>query len=265
MHAAAGRFAAAWPGGSGADGTARAAVSRRHARGGATARSALDFAQIYQSRFHDVVRWMHALGVREDDLEDLAQEVFIIVRRQLSRFDGANLNGWLYRMAQRTARDYRRTAWFRSLLGGRRAGERERALLVDPGRSPADEHALSEAKRALQLVLSRMSEKHRTAFVLFELEGYTGSEIAQLHGVPTATIFTRLHHARRELAAIINELTRRQQGEPEPIEDRVRSFSRAAMKTEKCRLGGSSRQAPQHSSGVCTRRCRKSDKDLAEG
>jgi RNA polymerase sigma-70 factor (ECF subfamily) len=53
-----------------------------------------------------------------------------------------------------------------------------------------------------------MREKHRTAFVLFEIEGYTGEEIAELQGAPVATIFTRLYHARREFAAIVKQLTK---------------------------------------------------------
>jgi DNA-directed RNA polymerase specialized sigma24 family protein len=51
-----------------------------------------------------------------------------------------------------------------------------------------------------------MREKHRTAFVLFELEGYTGEEIAELESTPVSTVFTRLYHARREFAAIIKQL-----------------------------------------------------------
>lgn len=171
---------------------------------------AMDFRAVYDARFHDVVRWVRAMGGRDEDLEDLAQEVFIIVRRKLCDFDGANLQGWLYRITQRTVRDYRRAAWFRNLLVRRRVPDHERALLklVEPGRGPADEHELKEAQKSLASILDRMREKHRTAFVLFELEGYTGEEIAELEGTPVSTIFTRLYHARREFSAIIKQLSK---------------------------------------------------------
>jgi RNA polymerase sigma-70 factor, ECF subfamily len=168
----------------------------------------LDFRDVYDSRFHDVVRWVRAMGGRDEDLEDLAQEVFIIVRRKLADFDGKNLQGWLYRITQRTVRDYRRAAWFRNLLVRKRLPDHERALLklVEPGRGPAEEQELKEAQKSLASILDRMREKHRTAFVLFELEGYTGEEIAELEGTPVSTIFTRLYHARREFTAIIKQI-----------------------------------------------------------
>ena len=49
-------------------------------------------------------------------------------------------------------------------------------------------------------VLDRMSPLRRTAFMLFEIEGYSGEEIAELEQIPLATVYTRLHHARRDLA-----------------------------------------------------------------
>lgn len=167
-----------------------------------------DFREVYESRFHDVLRWIRAMGGRDEDLDDLAQEVFIIVRRKLEGFDGQNLNGWLYRITQRTVRDYRRAAWFRNLLARKRIPDHESALLklVEPGRSPEGEQELREAQTSLRLILERMREKHRTAFILFEIEGYTGEEIAELQGAPVATIFTRLYHARREFAAIVKQL-----------------------------------------------------------
>jgi RNA polymerase sigma-70 factor, ECF subfamily len=172
----------------------------------------LDFRQVYESRFHDVLRWIRAMGGRDEDLDDLAQEVFIIVRRKLDGFDGQNLNGWLYRITQRTVRDYRRAAWFRNLLLRKKVSDHEGVLLklVEPGRNPAEEQELRDAQRSLRLVLSRMREKHRAAFVLFEVEGYTGEEIAELQGAPVATIFTRLYHARREFAALVKELHQEQ-------------------------------------------------------
>src|SRR5689334_23689310 len=77
---------------------------------------ALTFEKIYAQWFHDVSRWIRAFGGLDADLDDLAQEVFLIVRRQLPKFDGENLPGWLYRITQRTVRDYRRRAWYRRFL-----------------------------------------------------------------------------------------------------------------------------------------------------
>jgi len=48
-------------------------------------------------------------------------------------------------------------------------------------------------------------------FVLFEIEGYTGEEIAGLQGIPVATVWTRLHHARRDLAVLVAAARRKEQ------------------------------------------------------
>src|SRR5262249_12325989 len=144
---------------------------------------------IYRARFLDVARWVRALGANEADIEDLTQEVFIILRRKLDTFDGGNLPGFLYRIAQRTVRDHRRSAWLRSLFGKRgTVGD-----LAHPGPDVLHLIREREKRKVLQAVLSRMSEKRRTTFVLFEIEGYSGEEIAQIQSLPVKTVWTRLH------------------------------------------------------------------------
>src|SRR5688500_20167190 len=78
------------------------------------------FRAIYDRWFDDVVRWLYALGMPSSDTEDLAQEIFLVVRRKLDRFDGGNLAGWLYRIAQLTVRDPRRRAGVTNLVLRRR-------------------------------------------------------------------------------------------------------------------------------------------------
>ncbi len=160
------------------------------------------FEDVYAKWFHEVSRWARAFGGLDADLDDLTQEVFLVVRRKLAQFDGKNLSGWLYRIAQRTVRDYRRRAWFRGLLRTKtdRISEPESA---SPARDPAEQFERREAERFLSQILDQMSESRRTAFILFEIEGYSGEEIAELEGVPVNTVWTRLYHARKEFATLI--------------------------------------------------------------
>ena len=154
------------------------------------------FREIYERWFEDVVRWLYALGVPSSDSEDLAQEIFLVVRRKLDRFDGGNLAGWLYRISQLTVRDHRRRAWFKNLTVRRRDVDVVRAGLTSP--SPAARYEEEENRRFVQTLVARMSEKLRTAFVLFEVEGYSGEEIARIQDIPLGTVWTRLHLARKE-------------------------------------------------------------------
>jgi RNA polymerase sigma-70 factor (ECF subfamily) len=90
-------------------------------------------------------------------------------------------------------------------------------LLIDGDDAPAASggptpEATAEQAQRLALaeaVLAGMSDKARRAFVLFEVEGYSGEEIAQLEGIPLATVWTRVHHARKEFAARREKLERR--------------------------------------------------------
>ena len=165
----------------------------------------LDFTEIYGKHFDEVARWAGALGGPAADIDDLAQEVFLVVRRKLDAFDGRNLRAWLYTITARTVSDFRRRAWFRNVLSKRRDIDID--SLPRRGATPAELAEQSEARRRVYRLLEKMSEKRRTAFVLFEIEGYTGEEIAGLLGVPVATVWTRLHHARKEFFARLAEET----------------------------------------------------------
>jgi RNA polymerase sigma-70 factor (ECF subfamily) len=167
--------------------------------------NALTFEEVYAQGFPHVVRWIRAFGGLDADLEDLAQETFVVVRRQLPKFDGKNLAGWLYRITQRTVRDYREGAWFRRAIARRNDDGRPRRESAAPHADPSEVLERREALRFLTELLAKISQSHRTAFILFEIEGYTGEEIAELEDVPLGTVWTRLHHARKELCMLIDQ------------------------------------------------------------
>lgn len=171
------------------------------------------FEAVYHAYFRQVVGWIRAMNVPATDLEDAAQDVFLVVRRKLSGFRGDNLAGWLYRIADLTARNYRRLAWFKHLLG-REPGDAGDAWIMTS--TPAVTLEQKEDQRALARMLARMSVKRRETLILFEVEGYSGQEIAALQGVPVKTVWTRLHHARKDLLAMVAERRRceREAGNP---------------------------------------------------
>jgi len=163
---------------------------------------AADFATVYEASFDGVVRWAGALGCPAADVDDVAQEVFLIVRRKLARFDGRNLAGWLYAITARVVRNHRRRAWFRRVLHGSDATEEAAAS----GPSPAEALERQEAAQTVARLLDQLSPRRRAAFVLFEIEGLSGEEIASLQAIPLGTVWTRLHHARRDFLRLVTEL-----------------------------------------------------------
>jgi RNA polymerase sigma-70 factor (ECF subfamily) len=166
----------------------------------------LDFSTLYGEWFHEVSRWVRALGGLGVDHEDVTQEVFMVVRRKLHQFDGANVASWLYRIAVLAVRDHRRRAWFRRTVL-RHPGEDvpEPAAAQD---GPAVALERKQERAVLMQLLSRMNETRRATFVLFEIEGMSGEEIARLQDVPVATVWTRLHYARKEFLTLVAEYRR---------------------------------------------------------
>lgn len=162
----------------------------------------LHFEQVYTQSFHQVCRYLRAHGAPDCELEDLAQEVFLVVQRKLPKFDGRNLPGWLYRIAALTVADHRRRAWFRRFF------HRQRELPLDqaaPGADPSEHLDRRQREERLRSILSCLSEKHRAAFILFEIEGMSGDQIAALLEIPVATVWTRLYHARQKFALLVEQ------------------------------------------------------------
>jgi RNA polymerase sigma-70 factor (ECF subfamily) len=143
---------------------------------------------------------VRALGGPAADVEDLVQEVFVVVERKLADFDGRNLAGWLYRITQRTVSDYRRRAWFRGLF------LRNDVVLEDLSAAEPSSHELyarKEEQRRFYRLVGQMNARWRETFVLFEVAGYSGEEIAELTNLPHATVRTHLARARKEFLGLV--------------------------------------------------------------
>jgi RNA polymerase sigma-70 factor (ECF subfamily) len=171
----------------------------------------LDFATLYDAWFDHVARWLHALGAPSADTEDLAQEVFLVVRRRLSDFDGRNVAGWLYRIASGQVRQHRRRRWFQKMLSFRQAPDLDE--VPDPRANAVTMLETKDKQLLLESLLAKMSEKRRMVFALFEVEGYGGDEIADILDVPINTVWTRLHHARKDFFSLLAEHRRTRSGD----------------------------------------------------
>jgi len=183
---------------------AEAAAWRRGAMHGVPSQSpAIDvhsFQAIYDAYYAEVARWIRALGGPAADQDDLIQEVFVVVYRRLHDFDGRNLAGWLYRITAHQVRDYRRLVWIKYIFRQSVALSSE----VPSGRPPPVMMLETrERQRSLELLLSKLSDSLRAAFVLFEIEGYTAEEISEMQSVPTNTVRARIHRARKKMTALL--------------------------------------------------------------
>ncbi len=127
------------------------------------------------------------------DAEDVTQEVFIRLPGALRGFTGtaANFPGWLRRVAVRQA------------LMHLRSGRRRREVSVESVSALTMPAAGSLDRLTIDAALARLSDEHRTVFLLKEVEGYDHAEIAELLGISTANSEVRLHRARRQLRDLL--------------------------------------------------------------
>jgi RNA polymerase sigma-70 factor (ECF subfamily) len=157
---------------------------------------------IYDAHFRYVWRCLRSLGVPDAALDDALQDVFMVVQRKLSSFEGrSELATWLYGIALRVARRYRARA--RAEMAPRSDVE-----AVDPitGES-ALEHSerLALARRALD----GLDDEKREVFVLSQVEQMSAPEIAAITGVAVNTVYSRLRAARAAFDAEVRRLRAR--------------------------------------------------------
>jgi len=153
-----------------------------------------DFRALYDAHFDFVWRSLRRLGVREPDVLDLAQKVFLTAYFKLPEFEGRSLiSTWLFAIAQRVASDYRRSAPVRREVSTD-ASELD-AVAVEAEDFSSERDARHQADAA-EAILNKLSEPQRTVFVLFELEEMSGQDIATLLNVSVGTVRSRLRLAR---------------------------------------------------------------------
>jgi RNA polymerase sigma-70 factor (ECF subfamily) len=138
---------------------------------------------------------LQRLGVRDADLQDMHQEVFVVVHQRLHTFDGSSLlTTWLFGICLRVAAAYRRRAYVR----------REHPVEATPEQpSPAREGpeervSVRQQSDQLRAILDELDLEKRAVFVMFEIDELSCDEIATITGAPLGTVFTRLRAARKQ-------------------------------------------------------------------
>jgi RNA polymerase sigma-70 factor, ECF subfamily len=162
-----------------------------------------EFRELFERECAYVVRTLRRLGVSAPDCPDVAHEVFVIVLRLLPTCDRSRpMRPWLFGIALRVARDFRRLARHHREVVGEGEGAADHA--------PRPDEAL-DASRRRKLVddaLDALDLDQRAIFVMHEIDGYAMPEIAQALGIPLNTGYSRLRLARAEFTARVKRAGR---------------------------------------------------------
>jgi RNA polymerase sigma-70 factor (ECF subfamily) len=148
---------------------------------------------LHRTLYPIAVSFLCKMGVDVGELDDVCQDVFVQVFRYLGRFQHrSQLTTWLYKIClsqvSRMRRRHKVTQALGVLFGTREASNVQASVDL-----PEDELA-----RRTAIALADLSEAHRQVFVLYELQGLTGEQIAEVVGCPLPTVWSRLHYARLE-------------------------------------------------------------------
>ncbi len=163
----------------------------------------LDFDRLYAAHAASVWRFLRSMRVRDSEIDDVFQEVFLVVARRLPEYDGkGRATTWLYAICLRVASAYRRRAWFR----------RERPSEYPPEPAPDFEEPQAVHADALPVArrcLDALDHDKRAVFVLFEVEELPMLEVATIVDCPLQTAYSRLYAARRQVEATLRRLRAR--------------------------------------------------------
>lgn len=165
----------------------------------------------YERRVFSLVFRM--LG-RRDEAEDLAQEVFVQVFKAIDQFRGdSKLSTWIYRIAVNLCKNRAK------YLSRRHAGNQddvdalaERApLTAAKGVSVGGISRPDELVEGMQLeivvkrAIAQIDPDFREVLVLRDVEDLSYEEIASVTGLPDGTVKSRIHRARAQLRALVEQ------------------------------------------------------------
>lgn len=169
--------------------------------------------QIYARHAAAVFRRLTHLVGPDPEREDLMQEVFVDLFRQLDRYrGGASLRTYLFRIASHKATDHLRRRRRRALVDspGLSAFEEDDAS-TPPSGAPSPEEQVSYAQEValIERALDQLKPKKRIAFVLRVVDNLSLKEIAEQTGATVFTVAQRLRHADRELRRLLAHARRK--------------------------------------------------------
>jgi len=146
----------------------------------------------FRVEFEYVQRTLRRLGTDRSEVDDLAQEVFLVLHRRWSEYDQSRpLRPYLFGVAVRIA------------LANQRIRSREVAFgaieLGDDKPGPEEVLSNKETRALVQAALKRIPLPRRTVLVMHELDRVPVTEVAATLSIPLFTVYSRLRKAREEL------------------------------------------------------------------
>lgn len=164
------------------------------------------FDQVYKETFKFVWNIIKNHGVHESAIDDLVQEVFIAVHRQLPTFEGkCAIKTWVYSIAYNYISNYRRTKKRKGMGRAINSDVMDPNDLIDTGLNQFGIYKQAEAKKILNSLISQMDKEKAEVFVLHELEEMSSSEISEITKINENTVYSRIRSGRMQFQLLLDE------------------------------------------------------------
>ncbi|MFC0014011.1 MULTISPECIES: RNA polymerase sigma factor [Allobacillus] len=158
----------------------------------------LAFRELIEAYYKTVERFARQIGVQENDLADVTQDVFIKVYRFLNKYSRGKFTTWLYSITLNVSKDLFKKQ--------KRELEKHKKLTHEPlTESYLENHSLTEDERILHSTILQMEDKYRIPIVLFYFHDQSITEIAAITKTKEATIKTHLKRGKERLKNALKE------------------------------------------------------------
>jgi RNA polymerase sigma-70 factor (ECF subfamily) len=160
------------------------------------------FEAIYNRYERRLYAFIYRLMGNPEDAYDLTQDTFVKAYQALPRTaPDLNLSAWLHRIASNACMDVLRR---RKLIRWLPWETFDTNPAMEPAASddPEGEFGQAETSEEVQVILNKLSHKHRTALILKEFQGMSGDEIGEVMGLTRSAVKSLLFRAREEFRQV---------------------------------------------------------------
>ncbi len=162
------------------------------------------FEELIRRHQHRVFAVAGGILRRREDVEDIAQQVFIKAYFSLKRFDQrAAFSTWLYKITVNECWDLLRKKKVRPLVYEADLSEEQARRIItseEEGAGPDISERL-EARQRVERLLEGLDERDRLMLILKEVEGFSIEEIGEVLDLNANTVKVRLFRARRRVVS----------------------------------------------------------------
>jgi len=162
------------------------------------------FEELIRRHQHRVFAVAGGILRRREDVEDIAQQVFIKAYFSLKRFDQrAAFSTWLYKITVNECWDLLRKKKVRPLVYEADLSEEQARRIItseEEGAGPDISERL-EARQRVERLLEGLDERDRLMLILKEVEGFSIEEIGKVLDLNANTVKVRLFRARRRVVS----------------------------------------------------------------